>query len=245
MLVASPARRRAPGRSSVDGTQSHHNSVVLRGRRFGGLSQGRAGEKAARYHRGRVRMPAYSGREHPPPIRAVRSTRSARRGSRGPFACCQTAFATVALNLARWSTWRNNTPACRRTGRHQRDVAAWYRPRTVESPVGSPPGDRRGQRDVDFAAAMAVNLDRRNMMGIYRVGKSVDLGLPAQRGQRDDAVMHCPRRAQPSDPVGRGPCYAQMQARDRSTTAKLRSPTRQRHGCELCTDGARAAKARA
>ena len=89
---------------------------------------------------------------------------------------------------------------------------------------------------------MAVNFNRCKVIGFQRVGKSVDSCLPTQRGQSDDAMVQ--RAPQLSIRSRRSGSVVERCKVGSAYGCKLWSPTRQRHGCELCTDGARTASIR-
>jgi hypothetical protein len=55
--------------------------------------------------------------------------------------------------------------------------------------IGAPPRNRRRQRNVDVGGRLTVKFDGRQVHIVTGIGESVDLCLPTQSSQPDDAMI--------------------------------------------------------
>ena len=77
----------------------------------------------------------------------------------------------------------------RRPRTHQGDVALRHRPGTVEPPIGATPRNRSRQGDIDLISRIPMELESGQMMSIGRIWEPMNLRLPPQRRECDDAVV--------------------------------------------------------
>jgi hypothetical protein len=72
---------------------------------------------------------------------------------------------------------------------HLSYVAERHRPRAVVPTIGAPPRNRRRERNVDVGGRLTVKFDGRQLLIVTGIGESVDLCLPTQSSQPDDAMI--------------------------------------------------------
>ena len=118
-------------------------------------------------------------------------------------------------------------------------MVAGNAPGAVAAPVGVSPRNRGRQTYIDLISRMAVHLHGGKVVGFIGIGASMNLRLPAECSEGHDAVVQgnatVKITSRPSGSVF-DKCFLRSAYR-----CRLLEPTRHRHGCVLCTDGARVA----